>query len=612
MLRYPGFEGVTLAGMNQCFMKIISILSLCILLSATCYGRTIRRVLFLGNSYTYVNNMPQLVANMASAMGDSLIFDSYTPGGYTLDQHGQDPIALGKIMLGNWDYLVLQEQSQLPGDPGYFSNELWGLCELFRAHNPCGRLMYYMTWGRKNGDATNCANFPNMCTYIGMDTTIRQNYINMAVNTRGDVSPVGATWRYIRQHSPTIELYQTDESHPSEAGSYLAACSFYTTIFKRNPALINYNYVLAASVANTIKQAAKLVAFDSLSYWQHSLTTLTANFYYTIGNGTNVVNFINTSSIINTLPVADSYLWDFGDGFTSTQKYPSHSYANNGTYTVTLTSYNCDIDTTYQSSHQATVSFCAYTPTISPTNIILCPGIIDTLWTQVYDTYQWYDEIGNPIPNATNRYYVCTGGNHYSVKVSQNGCSEISVPVFVDIHSIFSTQFHVVNDSGTFVEQDTACIGSNVTLSLWYNKPPFPDDRLIDWTFNGQPIVGYHNDTLVINTSGIYTVTLHHEFCPNFDRTQQVQYTFIDCTTGITPINETPFTVYPNPGTGIFNLECRRAMKVTVYDVYGKMVWTQNVNTGKQPIDLNDQPAGIYFVHAYSDGRGYNLKLIKR
>src|SRR4051812_10943292 len=72
------------------------------------------RVLFIGNSYTYVNNLPQIVADVASSMGDSLIFDSYTIGGYTLEQHFADTNCTNKIKAGGWDYVILQEQSQLP------------------------------------------------------------------------------------------------------------------------------------------------------------------------------------------------------------------------------------------------------------------------------------------------------------------------------------------------------------------------------------------------------------------------------------------------------------------------------------------------------------------
>ena len=123
-------------------------------------GQITRRALFLGNSYTYTNNMPKIVADIAHNTGDSLVYDSYAPGAYTLDDHSADLTSQAKVTAGGWDYVVLQEQSQLPSFPVYFSNGLSGLCSLIQTANPCGRIMFYMTWGRKNGDAANCPAWP--------------------------------------------------------------------------------------------------------------------------------------------------------------------------------------------------------------------------------------------------------------------------------------------------------------------------------------------------------------------------------------------------------------------------------------------------------------------
>ena len=62
-----------------------------------------KRVLFLGNSYTFGNNLPQLVANVAQSQGDNLVFDSNTPGGYTLNGHTTNAQSQSKIAQGTWD-----------------------------------------------------------------------------------------------------------------------------------------------------------------------------------------------------------------------------------------------------------------------------------------------------------------------------------------------------------------------------------------------------------------------------------------------------------------------------------------------------------------------------
>src|SRR6187401_3263782 len=72
------------------------------------------RVLFLGNSYTAVNNLPQIIHDVALSAGDTLIFDSNVPGGYQLVNHSNDTVSQNKIKAGNWNYVVIQGQSQEP------------------------------------------------------------------------------------------------------------------------------------------------------------------------------------------------------------------------------------------------------------------------------------------------------------------------------------------------------------------------------------------------------------------------------------------------------------------------------------------------------------------
>jgi hypothetical protein len=235
------------------------------------YGQT-KNVLFIGNSYTFYNDMPLLVANMASAAGATLNWQSSAFPGYTLQQHSTNPTTLGLIQTGNWDYVVLQEFSQYPSEP-LSTVELFVypyarfLHQYVNSYNSNARTMFYMTWGRKNGDVDRCPTLPAVCTYIGMDDLTRDRYMFMAMDNQAEVSPVGAVWRNIRQNYPSIELYNTDGSHPSEAGSYAAACCFYAAIFRKDPALLTYNYTLTPADADNIRKAAKAVVFNNLSTW---------------------------------------------------------------------------------------------------------------------------------------------------------------------------------------------------------------------------------------------------------------------------------------------------------------------------------------------------------
>ena len=69
-------------------------------------------VLFIGNSYTYYNKLPEMISNIANEFGDSIFYDQSTPGGTSLYAHSQNQTTINKINQQNWDYVVLQDQSQ--------------------------------------------------------------------------------------------------------------------------------------------------------------------------------------------------------------------------------------------------------------------------------------------------------------------------------------------------------------------------------------------------------------------------------------------------------------------------------------------------------------------
>lgn len=308
-----------------------------------------KSALFIGNSYVAVNNLPQTTAFVALSIGDTLLSSAYTPGGYTFQQHSTDISCINAINSMPWDFVALQEQSQRPSFPqAQVEQEVFpfakALDSLIHLNNPCTKTLFYMTWGRKNGDASNCAAWPPICSYTGMDDLLRQRYEFMADTNHAACAPVGAVWRYIRTHYLSVNLYQADESHPTLEGTFAAACTFNTLIFHRDPMLISYNNGIATNIADSIKMAVKAVAFDSLWYWERNQRVTKAGFIPTI-SGTNV-QFQNTSTF------ASSYQWSFGDNTSDTVNSPSHTYPTPGTYSVTLIATGCGLNDTITSAIQ--------------------------------------------------------------------------------------------------------------------------------------------------------------------------------------------------------------------------------------------------------------------
>lgn len=301
------------------------------------------RVLFVGNSYVSTNNLPLMLMQMSikSEIPYSYSTDQVVaPGGYTFMQHCSGT-AMSRICEGNWDYVVLQEQSQYPSFPiEQVERECFPyakqLVDSVYAHNPCAVPVFYMTWGRENGDQENAQYFPPLGTYEGMDSLLYERYMMMKEDNDAAVSPVGRVWRYIRNNHPDIDLYSNDGSHPSVAGTYAAAATFYTIIHQADPMNISYFSDLPEEKARIILQAVKAVAYDSINRWLRPVPMA----QFTSNGNLDVVVFGNTSQN------ATNYYWNFGDGSTSEEQNPTHTYSAIGEYTVTLVAQrHCMFDT---------------------------------------------------------------------------------------------------------------------------------------------------------------------------------------------------------------------------------------------------------------------------
>lgn len=253
-------------------MRIILFCILLFSVYSVSANATSKKVLFIGNSYTFVNDLPGLVEKVANSAGDTIITDSHCKSGYSLQQHTMDSMSVAKIKQGGWDVVVLQEQSQLPSfrldyvKANSFPYAKY-LDSLIIAFNPKSEVLFYRTWGRKNGDTSMCRSWDAVCTYSGMDSLLNERYMMMAKDNHAAVSPVGEVWKYIRENNPKIELYMADESHPAEAGTYASACSFYSAILRKDPTNIKYNFSLGHNTADSIKQAAKRVVYENLNKW---------------------------------------------------------------------------------------------------------------------------------------------------------------------------------------------------------------------------------------------------------------------------------------------------------------------------------------------------------
>ena len=298
-----------------------------------------RKVCFIGNSYTSYNDLPGIINDLATSDGNSLLDTAMTPGGSTLEYHSTLSFTLVAIAADDWDYVVLQEQSQRPSFPWVQVTEdvipyAEVLIDSIRVANACAIPVFFNTWGRRDGEPM----WDSINTFTKMNQRLHHAYDYMADEFSAKLSPVGIGFEHIANDDetpvPFIDLYTGDGSHPSIFGSYLAACIFYEILFEET--VVGNTFIsdgIGTAQGNYLQSVAHHVVHevDSVNI---SYTQPVADFEMDVDEF--------TITCTNMSEHAFSYLWDFGDGTTSTEENPVHTYAFAGTFTVDLMASYCD------------------------------------------------------------------------------------------------------------------------------------------------------------------------------------------------------------------------------------------------------------------------------
>jgi len=189
------------------------------------------RVLFIGNSYIYVHDLPSVLERFAeSGPGPRIKARAVVHGGWTLKEHWESGEALNALRKAKWDYVVLQEQSDLAapfiingaprvGSDAAFrpSAERWSAEVLKEGARP----LLYLTWAKKANPED--------------QSPLNYAYFTAAREAGAVVVPAGMAWDRVRRQRGDVELFMPDGSHPSPAGTYLTACVFYAAILGRTP-----------------------------------------------------------------------------------------------------------------------------------------------------------------------------------------------------------------------------------------------------------------------------------------------------------------------------------------------------------------------------------------
>lgn len=187
------------------------------------------RILWIGNSYSFYNDLPRTITMMAMAAGENrvpAITAALVPGEF-LRGHAQKA-EVTSALAESWDYVVLQDNSlgpiQLPDSTVKYGTLLGNMAKKNGA-----KVLLYVTWPREK-------------TPEAMGTLLR-TYRVLADAIGAEIVPVGLAWMAMREESPGSALYMEDGSHPTPVGTYVAASVFYSVLYgKPSAGLIPHTF----------------------------------------------------------------------------------------------------------------------------------------------------------------------------------------------------------------------------------------------------------------------------------------------------------------------------------------------------------------------------------
>lgn len=188
------------------------------------------RVLFVGNSLTYANNLPEIVAGLArSAKQPKLVYKMVAYPNFSLEDHWNKGEVQKLLAKEKWDFVVMQQ------GPSAFSDGRKVLIDYAKKYaepiaNAGAKPAFYMVWSSAD----------RLQDFAGVSTT----YKAAAKEIDGLFIPAGEAWLEVWKREPKFNLYSEDNFHPNLAGSYLAALVIYQQIYRQSPIGLSFHFRL--------------------------------------------------------------------------------------------------------------------------------------------------------------------------------------------------------------------------------------------------------------------------------------------------------------------------------------------------------------------------------
>lgn len=309
------------------------------------------------------------------------------------------------------------------------------------------------------------------------------------------------------------------------------------------------------------------------------------NDWSSVPAGGGVVNFTDATTATAAIT---GWLWDFGDGNTSTQQNPSHTYASAGTYTVCMTTVTaCGVDS---SCAAITVTICSNpVAAFSETNNDPSFDFVDGSTTTGVVTYAWDFGDGNTSTQQNPTHTYVDNGTYTVTLIVTDDCGVDTVTTTVTVNNGCVDPIAGFSQSGTeptFTFTNSSTSGTNTTYS---------------WDMGDGATYTTMDANHTYTANNTYTVTLIVTDDCGADTTTQ---TVTVSTIGLLDLKGDVFVAYPNPANDVLNIQStQNIITVEMMDMTGRVVVSKNYNAQQVEVKTSQLAEGQYTLRAvHEDG----------
>ncbi|WP_213068899.1 SGNH/GDSL hydrolase family protein [Flavobacterium columnare] len=291
------------------------------------------KVLFIGNSMTYFNNMPILFQDLAKAKGKNVQVQQYALGGTGFVNHINDINIYNLFASQIWDTVILQpgtgESAGISSPTKTTINRGKQLIDSIRKYSPCSKIILYEI---SNGIESNNNGGGKYDNYFISQTKIKDSITAIA---HGMKIPFASAGECFKQHyisNQDLLLHSTyNDVHPGLKGSYLIACSIFNTLYQENIEPCNFYGGINDATAIYLQKIADNVILKNKPNWLINTYNLHTDFSFLL-NGMNI-------QLQNTSTNYDSVSWNINNEYRTNELSPSYNFRTTGLKTILLTTH---------------------------------------------------------------------------------------------------------------------------------------------------------------------------------------------------------------------------------------------------------------------------------